>query len=120
MDSNQFIKHDAQYKASVMYDTWGHLDAKPDVVYPCSFYIAKGDRESLVFKEKCEVHGPAFYNDIGNYAYDKVTSNKSKPEGVYYFEGTYQMYKRHPKNTEMIGYFKGKLIPVSLKPRKEK
>lgn len=114
MDINQFIKHDAQYKASVMYNTWGHMDAKPDVVYPCSFYIAKGDRESLTFKEKCEVHGPAFYNDIGNYAYDKVTCNDSKPEGVYYFVGSYQMYKKPKPDSENIGYFKGRLVAVRL------
>lgn len=30
-----FATHEAQRKATIMRNTWGHLDAKPYKVYPC-------------------------------------------------------------------------------------
>lgn len=108
-----FEEHDDKFTASVMYDTWGHLDAKPNQSYECKFYVAVSDRQILIFKEECSLSGPAYYYDVNEYAIRKLLK-KNKPEGVYYFEGTYQMYKKSSPETEMYGYFKGSLKKVKL------
>lgn len=115
MNANPFAQHDAEFKASVMYDTWGHLDPKPNVAYKCTFYVAHDGREALHFKlDMPDLDGgPAFYNDICEYAFQRFV-HKGTPEGVYKFEGTYQMYKRPNPNKEMYGYFKGKVTKVKL------
>lgn len=112
---NLFSQHEAEYKASVMYDTWGHLDPKPNQVYKCSFFVAHDTREALHFKlDMPDLDGgPAFYSDICNYAFEKFVRG-NKPEGVYKFEGTYQLYKRSNPDKEMYGYFKGKITKVKL------
>lgn len=117
---NLFAEHEAQYKASVMYATWGHLDPSPETVYPVSFYVAKGDRDYCIFNQKSEPCGPGFSQDINEYCYKKLMCNDNKPEAVYYFEGTYQMYKkpvsqrRGTIGEDMYGYFKGQLKKVKL------
>lgn len=111
---NLFAEHDAKYTASVLYNTWGHLDAKPGYVYPCTFLIASTGRECLVLLDTCELGGPAYYMDVNNYAFTKLVEG-GKPEGIYRFEGTYQMYKKHPGNIDMVGYFKGRISRVKVK-----
>lgn len=116
MNMNVFAKHEAQFQARVMYDTWGHLDPKPNQVYKCSFFVAHDEREALHFKlDMPDLDGgPAFYSDICTYAFEKFVRG-NKPEGVYKFEGTYQLYKRPNPDKEMYGYFKGKITEINLK-----
>ncbi len=115
MNANPFASHDAAYKAKVMYDTWGHLDPKPNTRYKCKFYIAHDGREALHFKLVMPnlSGGPAFYNDICTYAFNRFVK-RDLPEGVYKFDGTYQLYKRPNPDSEMYGYFKGKVTKVKL------
>lgn len=40
MNANVFAAHEARFQASVLYDTWGHMDAKPNEVHALSFYVA--------------------------------------------------------------------------------
>ena len=111
---NPFTQHEAEYKASVMYNTWGHLDAKPDQVYKCSFYVAVGDRDYTIFCEKKELSGgPAYHSDINNFVFKKLMVSE-KPQGVYYFEGTYQLPKKYNPKTDMVGFFKGRIKEVKL------
>lgn len=115
MNANQFSAHGAQFQASVMYNTWGHLDPKPNTIYKCTFFVAHDGREALHFKLDIPdlSGGLAFYSDICNYAFQKFVIG-NKPEGVYKFEGTYQLYKRANPDNEMYGYFKGKVTKVKL------
>lgn len=115
MKAEQFSKHEAQFQAGVFYDTWGHLDPKPNQVYKCSFFVAHDTREALHFKLVMPDldGGPAFYNDICAYAFEKFVMG-NKPEGVYKFEGVYQLYKQPNPDKEMYGYFKGKITKVKL------
>lgn len=113
---NPFTQHEAQYKASVMYNTWGHLDAKPGEIYTCSFYVAVGDRDYTIFCEKNTLNGgggPAYSSDINNFVFKKLMESK-KPEGLYYFEGTYQLPKKHKPDSEMIGFFRGRIKPAKF------
>lgn len=111
---NIFSQHEAQYKASVMYDTWGHLDAKPNIVYPCKILVASDGRECLVIEDDCELGGPAYYYDSNEYFFNNIVC-KNKV-GVFLFEGTYQMYKnRRPKDADTICYFKGRITKVNTK-----
>lgn len=111
-----FSAHEAQYKASVMYDTWGHLDPKPNQVYKCTFFVAHDGREALHFKlDMPDLDGgPAFYSDICNYTFKRFVRGNTE-EGVYKFEGTYQLYKHPKKDSDMYGYFKGKVTKVKPK-----
>lgn len=112
ISTNLFSAHEAKYKASVMHDTWGHLDAKPDKIYPCKILVASDGRECLVIKNECEVSGPAYYYDCNTYFFNKLAmKNKT---GVYLFEGTYQMYKRRPRDADTICYLKGTITEVKL------
>lgn len=116
MNVNIFAEHDAQFQAKVMYDTWGHLDPKVNQVYKCSFFVAHDGREALHFKVDMPDldGGPAFYSDICEFAFQRFVRG-NKPEGVYKFEGTYQLYKRPNPEKEMYGYFKGKVTRIKLK-----
>lgn len=115
MNASLFSEHEAQFKASVLYDTWSHMDAKPNDVHAVSFYVAVSDRETLVFKLDMPTldGGPAFHNDIEEYCYKRFLE-KDAECGVYKFKGTYQLYKRSNPESEMYGYFKGKITQVKL------
>lgn len=115
MNANLFAAHEAKFQASVLYDTWGHMDAKPNEVHALSFYVAVTERETLFFKLDMPTleGGPAFHNDIGKYCYKRFLEEDAEP-GVYKFEGTYQLYKRTNPDCEMYGYFKGKVTEVKL------
>ncbi|HIQ35151.1 MAG TPA: hypothetical protein EYH52_11020 [Acinetobacter venetianus] len=115
MNANLFAAHEAQHKASVMYDTWGHLDPKPNVIYKVTFFVAHDGREALHFKVNMPDldGGPGFYSDICTYAFNRFVRS-DLPEGVYKFEGRYQLYKRPKPNCEMYGFFKGKVTKVKL------
>lgn len=112
IDANLLAAHEAQHKASVMHDTWGHLDAKPDVVYPCKIVIASDGRECLIVKDSCALGGPAYYYDSNEYFFNKIVS-KGKV-GLFLFTGTYQMYKKRPANADTICYFKGSITEIKL------
>jgi hypothetical protein len=73
MNANLFAAHEAKFQASVLYDTWGHMDAKPKEVHALSFYVAVTERETLFFKLDMPTleGGPAFHNDIGKYCYKR-------------------------------------------------
>ena len=112
VSANLLSKHETQYKAAVMHDTWGHLDAQPNKVYPCKILVASDGSECLVIKDECELGGPAYYYDCNEYLFNKI-AEKGKV-GVFLFKGTYQMYKRRPKDTDTICYFKGTITEVKL------
>lgn len=112
IDQNLFSAHEAQHKASVLHATWGHLDAKPDTVYPCKVIIASDGRECLIVKDVCGVSGPAYYYDTNEYFFNKIV--KKGKVGLFLFEGTYQMYKQRPKDADTICYFKGKITEIKL------
>lgn len=107
-----FATHEAQRKATIMHNTWGHLDAKPYKVYPCKILVASSGSECLVIKDECELGGPAYYYDCNEYLFNKLAM-KGKV-GVFLFEGAYQMYKHRPKDTDTICYFKGTITEVKL------
>lgn len=117
---NHFTQHEAQYKASVMYNTWGHLDARPGEIYTCSFYVAVGDRDYTIFCENNTLcggeggGGPAYSSDINNFVFKKLMESE-KPEGVYHFQGTYQLPKKRKPDSEMFGFFRGCIKPVKLR-----
>lgn len=110
--AESFSTHEAQYKAAILYDTWGHLDAKPNEVYPCRIVIACNGREILITSSDCKVTGPAFYYDSNEYFFNKLAM-KGKV-GIFVFEGTYQMYKSRPRDADTICYFKGRITKIKV------
>lgn len=113
MNSSLFTESDAMYKASVMHNTWGHLDAKPGEIYPCKLVVACDGRQILIVSSTCKACGPAFHYDSEEYFFKKL-AEKGK-EGVFIFEGTYQMYKNRPKDADTICFFKGNIRKAKIK-----
>lgn len=112
IDVNLFSQHDAELQAAVLHNTWGHLDAKPDTIYPCKILVASSGRECLIIKDECQLSGPAYYYDQNEYFFNKLAM-KGKV-GIFLFEGTYQMYKRRPKDADTICYFKGAITEIKV------
>lgn len=110
-----FVQHEAEYKASVMYATFGHLDAKPNTSFDGSFIFAIGQYGDLTVvtsefgaDEPC---GPAFYNDINEFVWQQDVKNNHKVCGVFKFIGRYTIYKKY--NPKGYGYFRGKVTKIA-------
>lgn len=79
-------------REEVMRDTWGHLDAQPDIRYPGTILFAEseygGDRMVLRADFGDEAgYGPWFYEGIQDWLYEQTID----PGKLYLFVGWYRL-----------------------------
>jgi len=87
-----FASYEAQYKAKVMTNTWGHLAPEPRKKYQGEIliaYSAYGDQ--IVLQDKFEglPSSPWFYSDMVGF----MSELKLESFGIYKFTGYYQRFK---------------------------
>jgi hypothetical protein len=101
--SAAFAEHEARYRAQIMADTWGHLDAQPGTThsgYVVYAYTAWGQAEVIEAEFDGVAGGPAFYEHVNEFAYEQTEA--TKVPGVWRWNGTYRVGRRG------TAYFKGK------------
>ena len=106
-----FAEHEARYRAAVMAETWGHLDAPPGVtyrgflVYAVTAWGQVEPIEAIFSHGTHEAEGPGFYSHMCNF----IGSGASGREvGVYRFDGTYRVSRRGAAT------WKGRTLPVYI------
>lgn len=81
-------------------DTWGHMDATPDVQYPGFILFAEGafggERVILQSEFGDAGYGPWFYHGI----HEWLCAQDAEPGKLYRFEGVYRL---HDGSHEFVG-----------------
>lgn len=89
---------EAEHKASVMYQTFGHLDAKPGDRHKGFFVFINGqhgDMDVVYSNFPTFGEGPGYFHDREGFIYELTAGNGSCTEvGIYRFEGEYRLPKR--------------------------
>lgn len=91
--ADAFAKHEALYRAQVLADTWGHLDAVPGTEYSGYIvytYAAGGQAEVIEAEFDGVAGGPAFYEHVNKFAYEQTKGERQRV-GVYHWEGAYRV-----------------------------
>ena len=115
-----FAEAEVVYRAKVMRDTWGHLDAKPRqtysgyIIFALSEYPGDGSTVVKVDFGDDTPGGPWFYEDLHEFVDRKChppypRKSKGLAEGcIYRFDGTYMAFKNGKSR------FSGKIKRVKI------
>lgn len=91
-------KTGAEHQASVMYQTFGHLDAKPGEKHKGHFVFINGQHGdlSVVHSEFSSFdEGPGYFSDRADFIWELVKDGGlCSKVGIYRFEGEYSLPKR--------------------------
>lgn len=90
-----FVMADAENSAAVVYQTFGHLDAKPGESHTGSFVFINGQHGDM-----CVVisdfpsfgEGPGYFNDRSDFIWGLIRDNgPCSKTGIYRFVGDYRL-----------------------------
>lgn len=113
---------DADNRAAVMAETWGHLEARDMKKHYGWFTFIHGQHGDMVVLESdfpTFGEGPGYFDDRQEFIWRKVKDGGPCSEvGLYRFDGYYKMYAKASSVSEqkMIGYFVGKVQRLRHEP----
>lgn len=93
-----FLEAEAEHKARVMFDTFGHLDARVGERHEGSFVFIHGQHGDVcVVRSNFPTfgEGPGYFTDREEYMFGLVEKgNPCEQLGIYRFDGYYTLPKR--------------------------
>lgn len=93
-----FREAEAEHKAQVMYETFGHLDARPGEVHAGYFVFINGQHGDLcVVRSNFPTfgEGPGYFSDREDYLWELCKpGGPCEQFGIYRFDGEYRLPKR--------------------------
>jgi hypothetical protein len=113
---NAFEMVEADNRARVMAETWGHMEGEPGVPNAGWFTFINGQHGDMCVIEShfpTFGEGPGYFQDREEFIYSKISnSGKCSALGVYKFVGTYTRNKH--KGGKGLGRFIGTVKKVKL------
>lgn len=110
-----FAPVEAKYKAEVMFQTWGHQDAKVGEVHHGWFTFIHGQHGDMAVLESdfpTFGEGPGYFAHRDDFIWSKVKNDGPCSEvGLYRFDGSYRLNKRTGS-----GIFTGKVQRLRHEP----